>query len=76
MLATWGMIEKRIAVLGTDEAYEVTKNRMAQADQERKEVRWVLTLQLVVPCTIGQLCVFYFHNSNTKVVSQKYFNVF
>ena len=51
MLATWGMVEKRIAVLGTDEAYEVTKNRMAQADQERKEVRWVKS---VVRCTIVQ----------------------
>ena len=40
MLETMGMIEKRIAVLGTDEAYEVTKNKMAQADQERKEVRY------------------------------------
>lgn len=36
-----GMIEKRIAVLATDEAYEMTKNKMAQADQERKEVRYV-----------------------------------
>ena len=41
MLAEMGMIEKRIAVLGTDEAYEMTKNKMALADQERKEVRYV-----------------------------------
>lgn len=39
MLAAMGMIEKRIAVLATDEAYEMTKNKMAQADQERKEIR-------------------------------------
>ena len=41
MLAAMGMIEKRIAVLATDEAYEMTKNKMAQADQERKEIRFV-----------------------------------
>ncbi|XP_065059485.1 RNA polymerase II elongation factor ELL2-like [Rhopilema esculentum] len=39
MLGSMGMIEKKIAVMGTDEAYEMTRNKMAQADQERKGVR-------------------------------------
>ena len=39
-----GMVEKKIAVMANDEAYEMTRNKMAQADQERKEVRYVVHL--------------------------------
>eukprot|EP00112_Aurelia_sp_Birch-Aquarium-sp1_P021419 Seg577.1 transcript_id=Seg577.1/GoldUCD/mRNA.D3Y31 product="RNA polymerase II elongation factor ELL" protein_id=Seg577.1/GoldUCD/D3Y31 len=38
-LSSMGMVEKKIAVMANDEAYEMTRNKMAQADQERKEVR-------------------------------------
>lgn len=41
-LSSMGMVEKKIAVMANDEAYEMTRNKMAQADQERKEVRYVI----------------------------------
>eukprot|EP00794_Sanderia_malayensis_P009716 gene9716-10704_t len=38
-LGSYGTLDRKIAVMATDEAYELTRSRMAQADQERKEVR-------------------------------------
>ena len=54
MLGSMGMIEKKIAVMGTDEAYEMTRNKMAQADQERKGVRYSFQILLklcVIKCS-------------------------
>lgn len=38
-LVSYGSLQSKISVMATDDVYETTRNRMAQADQERKEVR-------------------------------------
>jgi len=38
-LVSYGTLQSKIAVKATNESFETTRNRMAQTDQERKEVR-------------------------------------
>ena len=38
-LSSFGALESRINIAATEDVYENTKNRMAQVDQERKDVR-------------------------------------
>merc|ERR1712168_713631 len=38
-LLSFGPLEQKISIAATDDCYENTRNRMAQVDQERKDVR-------------------------------------
>ena len=38
-LLSYGPLEQKISIAATDDCYENTRNRMAQVDQERKDVR-------------------------------------
>lgn len=38
-LISYGPLEQKISIAATDDCYENTRNRMAQVDQERKDVR-------------------------------------
>lgn len=42
-LVSYGSLESKISIAATEDVYENTRNRMAQVDAERKDVRYKLT---------------------------------
>lgn len=38
-LVSYGPLQSKISIAATDDVYENTRNRMAQVDHERKEIR-------------------------------------